>query len=49
MGATSVRFVIAAYALTWVMLAAYAWYLHALLRRERETYHRSAGRAEETP
>ena len=45
MGATSVRYVIAAYALTWVMLAAYAWYLHALLRRERETLHRSGGRA----
>ena len=38
---SSINFVIAAYALTWVCLAAYAVHAHGALRRAREEYQRA--------
>jgi CcmD family protein len=41
MDRSSMNFVIAAYAVTWVVLAAYAAYVHAGLRRTRAEYDRA--------
>lgn len=38
----SINFVIAAYALTWVGLAAYALHAHSALRRARSEYQRAS-------
>ncbi|MDH5234444.1 MAG: hypothetical protein OEW77_05740 [Gemmatimonadota bacterium] len=40
--ASSINFVIAAYALTWVCLVAYATYVHRTLRRARDEYQRAS-------
>ena len=41
MDSTSINFVIAAYALTWVCLATYAIHAHVALRRARAEFHRA--------
>lgn len=42
MDRSSITFVVAAYALTWVVLGAYALHAHAALRRARREYERAA-------
>ena len=41
MDATSINFVIAAYTVTWVCLAAYALHAHGALRRARAEHERA--------
>ena len=45
MDATSINFVIAAYALTWIVLGLYAFRVHRALREARDAYARTAGRS----
>lgn len=40
---SSINFVIAAYALTWVCLTAYAIHTHRALRQARDEYLRASG------
>jgi hypothetical protein len=50
MDRSSINFVIAAYAVTWGVLAAYAAQMHAALRRARTEYDRATRQqAEGTP
>jgi hypothetical protein len=42
MAPDTITFVIAAYALTWVCLAAYALHAHAALRKARAEYDRAS-------
>lgn len=42
---SSLNFVIAAYALTWVSLIAYTLHTHRALRRARDEYQRSSSRS----
>lgn len=40
---SGIEFVVAAYAVTWLVLGAYAWRVRAALRRARDEYARSGG------
>ncbi|MEX2181274.1 MAG: hypothetical protein WD771_04485 [Gemmatimonadaceae bacterium] len=46
---SSINFVIAAYALTWLALVAYAFHAHRTLRRARDEYDRATGQAAGRP
>jgi hypothetical protein len=48
MDSMSLRFVYAAFATTWVVIAAYAFHVHVAVRRARAAYERSQSVTRET-
>jgi hypothetical protein len=47
MNASNLTFVSVAYGLTWAVLIAYAWHVHAALRRARASYERAISKTRE--
>lgn len=48
MDSMSLRFIYAAFGTTWVVIAAYAFYVHAAVRRARAAYDRAQSVTRET-